>query len=148
MSVQRKQGRPPGPRRRFRLLPARGESVTLLGMLLCICSLFLFWPVPLNGYPVAPALVINLTRTGGAIDAVRWPVMAAAILCGLLLVYSAPSSARAPLTFVQALCGLICLIIALLHFAIQPGPLVDLLGGSLLTAGSVDRAARQSGGER
>jgi hypothetical protein len=84
-------------------------------------------------------MVINLTRTGAAIPEVRWPVTAGAILSGLLLAAAPSKTSRVPLAFVQALSGLICFIIALMHFGMLPGPLFDLLGGGLLTFGAVDR---------
>jgi hypothetical protein len=146
MAVPSNSGRSTGPAQQYRRLLTRAEAVTLLGMLLCIISLFLAWPVPFDGKLLTPAIVINLTRTGAAIPEVRWPVTAGAILAGLLLAFVPSPSSRVPLAFVQALCGLICFIIALMHFRMLPGPLLDLLGGALLTFGAVDRLG-QAGAE-
>jgi hypothetical protein len=120
-------------------LLTRAEVATLVGMLLCMISLFLAWPVPYHGRIVMPALVMDMTRQGAAMEEVRWPVTGGAILSGLLLAFTPSPSSRVPLAFVQALCGLICFIIALLHFGVRPGPIVDLLGGALLTFGAIDR---------
>ena len=84
-------------------------------------------------------MIVNLTRSGAGIPEVRWPVTAGAILSGLLLAFAPGGPARVPLAFVQALSGLVCFIIALMHFGIMPGPLVDLVGGGLLTFGAIDR---------
>ena len=147
MAVPSNRGRSPGHGQQFRRLLTRAEAMTLLGMLLCIFSLFLAWPVPYNGKLVAPAIVINLTRTGAAIEEVRWPVTVGAILCGLLLAFTPSPSSRVPLAFVHALGGLLCFMIALLHFGMQPGPIVELLGGALLTFGAVDRINQHAAGD-
>ena len=126
-------------------LLSRAECVILAGMLLCIASLFLVWPVATAGKLLAPAMVVNLTRAG-APDEVRWPVIAGALVAGSLLAFAPPTGSRVPLAFVQALCGLVCFITSLTHFALLPGPLVELLGGGLLTFGAVDRIT--SGGGR
>jgi hypothetical protein len=117
-------------------------------MILCISSLFLAWPVPIAGKLITPAIVINLTRTGAAIPEVRWPVTIGAILSGLLLAVAPSPASRMPLAFVQALCGLTCFITALFHFGMQPGPLIELLGGALLTFGAVDRLGQPVSGSR
>ena len=111
-------------------------------MLLSIASLFLNWPRSLNGALIAPAMVVNLQSAGAAIPEVRWPVTFGAIVAGLVLAFRHAPSSRVPLAFVQVLCGLVCFMIALLHFAIMPGPLLELLGGALILFGAVDRLAR------
>jgi hypothetical protein len=139
MAVPSNRGRSSGPSHDFKRLLTRAEAVTLLGMLLCILSLFLQWPVPISGKIIPAAMVISLTRTGAAMPEVRWPVTAGAILSGLLLAFVQSPSSRVPLAFVQALCGLVCFIIALMHFGILPGPVIELIGGAMLTFGAVDR---------
>ena len=138
MAVPGKGNSPPSAS--FRRLLTRAEALTLLGMILCIFSLFLAWPVPLlpSSLPV-PAIVISMTRTGAGIPGVRWPVTACAILSGLMLAFPPTPASRIPMAVVQGLCGLVCFVIALTHFAIQPGVLIDLVGGALLTFGAVDR---------
>jgi hypothetical protein len=138
MAMPFNRGRSPGSDDRFRRLLTRAEAVTLVGMILCIFSLFLAWPVPYAGKLISPALVINLTLNGSSMPDVRWPVTVGAILSGLLLAVGHSESSRIPIAFVQALSGLVCFIIALMHFGMLPGPLVDLLGGALLTFGAVD----------
>jgi hypothetical protein len=127
----------------FRRFLSRAEALTLLGMILCIVSLFLAWPVPLEGKLPATPLVISLTRTGAYLPLVRWPVTAGAILSGLLLAFPPSRNNRMPMAALQGLGGLVCFVIALTHFAIQPGVLVDLLGGALITFGAVDRFSEQ-----
>ena len=148
MAAPSDQGWSPGSNQPSRRLLTRAEAATLLGMILCILSLFLAWPVPFGGMLVAPAIVMDLTRTGAAIPEVRWPVTGGAILAGLLLALSPALGSGTlwvtPLAFVQALCGLVCFIIALMHFGMLPGPLVELLGGALLTFGAVDRLGQPS----
>lgn len=139
MAVPSNRGGSTRPSQQFRRLLTRAEVATLVGMLLCMISLFLAWPVPYHGRIVMPALVMDMTRQGAAMEEVRWPVTGGAILSGLLLAFTPSPSSRVPLAFVQALCGLICFIIALLHFGVRPGPIVDLLGGALLTFGAIDR---------
>jgi len=109
---------------------------------MCICSLFLLWPLPAPVKLIVPALVVNFAATsaGAEIAVVRWPVTVGAILSGLLIVFAHSPSSRVPLACLQALCGLVCLFVGLTHFALLPGPVVDLLGGALLTLGAVDRA--------
>ena len=152
MAVPSNRGRANDPGRKFNRLLTRAETVTLLGMILCIFSLFLKWPLPMSGKvpmsALSPAMVVNMTRTGALMDDVKWPVTAAAILSGLLLAVAPAGSSRMPLTFVQALCGLVCFIIALMHFGMLPGPLIDLAGGGLLTFGAVDRMGQIGAGER
>lgn len=148
MAVPPNRGWSSGTGAQFRRLLTRAEAVTLLGMILCIFSLFLPWPVPFSGRALPAAIVINLTRTGAAMDEVRWPVTIGAILSGLLLAFTPSAAARIPLAFVQALCGLICFIIALMHFGIQPGPLIELFGGALLTFGAVDRLGQPPQGAK
>ena len=133
----------PSPNPAMRRLLTRAEALTLLGMIMCIVSLFLAWPVALEGKLPMQPLVISLTRTGAAIKLVRWPITVAAILSGLLLAFPSSASNRIPMAVVQGLCGLVCFVIALTHFAIQPGVLVDLVGGALITFGAVDRFSEQ-----
>lgn len=150
MAAPSDQGRLPGSGQKVRRLLTRAEASTLAGMILCILSLFLVWPVPLGGTLVGPALVSDPTRIGAGIPGVRWPVTVGAILAGLLLAFSPLPGSRVPLVFMQALCGLVCFITALMHFGMLPGPLIGLLGGALLTFGAVDRMGQslpdQSGG--
>ena len=95
-------------------------------------------------------MVMDMTRSGAGIPEVRWPITVGAILSGLLLAFSpSPGSGAAwviPRAFMQALCGLVCLILALMHFSMLPGPLVELLGGALLTFGAVDRLGQFGAG--
>ena len=117
---------------------SRAEALTVLGMLLCMVSLFLVWPVRMDGALAISALAVNLTRTG-APDEVRWPVTGGAILAGLLLAFVKSSMSRATLAMVQALCGVVCFVTAITHFSMLGGPLVALIGGALITVGAVDR---------
>lgn len=139
MAVRLNRGRSPVPGYPFRRLVTRAEAAILLGMLACISSLFVAWPLSMSAKLAIPAIVVDLTRSGAAIDSVRWPILAGAILSGLLLAVTHASSSRIPVIFVQALCGIVCLVIGLMHFAMLPGPLLDLLGGALLSVGAVDR---------
>lgn len=149
MAAPSDEGRSPGSGRggkSFALsrLLTRAEAASLAGMVLSIASLFLIWPVSLGGAVAALALATNPTRMGALIPEVRWPVTGGAILAGLLLALSPSPGSRVPLAFVQALCGIVCFIVAMLHFGMLPGPLVELLGGALLTFGAVDRLNRSS----
>jgi len=154
MAAPSDQDRSPEPERQARRLLTRAEAAVLAGMMLCILSLFFAWPLPgaigAAGKLAGPAMVMDMTRSAAGIPEVRWPVMVGAILSGLLLAFSpAPGSGAVrvmPLAFVQALCGLVCLILALMHFGMLPGPLVELLGGALLTFGAVDRLGQFGAG--
>jgi hypothetical protein len=75
---------------------------------------------------------------------VHWPVLIGAITCGLLLAFTPSPSSRIQIAFVHALCGLACLIVGFMHFAMQPGPIVEVIGGALLTFGAVDRLSQRS----
>ena len=127
-----------------RPLLTRAQAAGLLGMGLCIASLFLTWPISMDMKLAVPAMVVNPLRTGPPPE-VRWPVTGGAILAGLLLTFTPSTSARVPLAFVQALCGLVCLITALTHFSVQLGPVAALLGGALVTFGAVDRLGLTAG---
>lgn len=122
-----------------RLLP-RPEAATLLGMALCIGSLFLTWPLALDLKLAAPAMVVNPVRIGPPAEA-RLPLTAGAIAAGVLLAVTGARPPTVPTAFVQALCGLVCLVSALLHFGTQPGPVAALVGGGLIAFGAIDRLA-------
>jgi len=145
MAVPSNRGRSPNQDQPVRRLLNRAEAVTLLGMLLCIVSLFLAWPLPVIGKLITPAMYMNLNRTvrGADMPEVHWPVMIGAIACGLLLAFTPSPNSRIQIAFVQALCGLVCLIVGFMHFAMQPGPIVDVIGGALLTFGAVDRLSQR-----
>ena len=84
------------------------------------------------------AMAVNPVRVGAAPE-LRWPLMCAAAIGGLILAFAHAPESRVPMAFVQALCGLVCMIIALLHFGMAPGPVAALLGGALMAFGAVDR---------
>lgn len=122
----------------LRLL-SRGEAILLTGMMVSMACLFFAWPIRLEAALPAPALVVNLTRTGAAIPEVRWVITIGAIGSGLLLVVNVTRQVRAPLAALHILGGLCCFVTALTHFGIYPGPLLGLVGGALLTYGAVER---------
>ena len=134
----------PAPRStgEFKRLLTRAEALTLAGMLICIITLFLAWPAPLNlpaGVSAALFKDIHQSRSGSAMPAVRWPLMVGAILSGLLLAFNPTKSAKLALAIVQGLCGLACFVTALTHFALLPGPLLAIVGGGMLTFGAMER---------
>src|SRR5689334_20840025 len=101
MAVPSNRGRSPSQDQPLRRLLSRAEAVTLLGMLLCIISLFLAWPLPVIAKLVTPAMYMNLRRTvrGADMPEVHWPVLVPAIACGLLLAYSPSPSSRVQTAF-------------------------------------------------
>ncbi len=134
---------PSAPARRAFL--TRAETATLAGMVLTVFSLFLVWehldvkttPLPLPTLYAMPTIAI--THRGFGTPA-RWPLTICAALGGALLLWpDSAARARLPLALVQGACGLACVVIALTRLAPQPGPLIALLGGALLTFGAIDR---------
>ncbi|HLJ57759.1 MAG TPA: hypothetical protein VKT77_22170 [Chthonomonadaceae bacterium] len=145
MPVQPGEGRSPasGMLRAGGRQIGRAEAAILAGMLICMASLFAMWPISLRGQSPLPAMVVNLTREGWGLPEVRWPITACAILPGLALVMPAPRVSRIAPAFVQALCGIVCFVIALTHFGMLAGPIAALVGGLLIAAGAVDCAGQQ-----
>jgi hypothetical protein len=125
----------------------RAEAMTLLGMIACIASLFFKWPAPINT-PLPPAIHIDLTLLGQSISGVNWPMKICAIASGATLMFTTNAKTRLPLAVFQGLCGLVCFVISLTHFAPIAGPLTGLFGGGLLTFGAVDRYTQSTPQER
>ncbi len=146
MSLPTQKNPSPRPTGEFKRLLSRAETLILIGMALCIASLFLPWISPLNiPAGVAPALYKNVvvTRSGSAMPGIRWPLTISSILSGLLLAFNVSPSTKMSLAIVQGLCGIVCFVTALLHFGLQSGPLFAFVGGSLLTFGAFDRFAQE-----
>ena len=146
MSLPTQKNPSPRPTGEFKRLLSRAETLILIGMALCIASLFLPWISPLNiPAGVAPALYKNVvvTRSGSAMPGIRWPLTISSILSGLLLAFNVSPATKMSLAIVQGLCGIVCFVTALLHFGLQSGPLFAFVGGSLLTFGAFDRFAQE-----
>jgi len=129
-----------------RRLPTRAETVTLLGMVLVIGSLFLPWERITVPPEVAlfPTLYKGPSVITGFQTAAHWWLPFCAAGCGLSLLWSPTTTARLPLLFIQSLCGLICLLIPLTQwvtskFTLLSGVLMALGGGVCLLFGAVDR---------
>ena len=142
MSVTPPTFRPPSPRVSLNRFITRAEAMTLLGMIVCVSSLFLAWPAKNNlvaAAAAAAAIHLDLTLRGQSIPEVRWPIFICAIACGATLLFSADAKSRTPIAVFQGLCGLVCFVTALTHFALLPGVIAGVIGGSLLTFGAIDR---------
>lgn len=119
----------------------RAESLTLVGMVTTIGSLFLPW----TKVPVASLLPLGalyaqplVARSGFAVG-VHWPLTLGALLCGACLLWTPDGRHRTTLVFAQAAGALTCLVLALTRFALLPGPLVALVAAILLGLGAVER---------
>jgi hypothetical protein len=125
----------------FRRFLTRAETAILIGMVLCVFSLFLPWEQYKMEPRSVPALVTVLpviTRNGFATS--TWlPITLCAAFSSLLLMWTPDEKTRLPLALAQGACGLTCVILTLTHAALLPGVLIGLIGGILLTFGAVDR---------
>jgi hypothetical protein len=125
----------------FRRFLTRAETAILIGMVLCVFSLFLPWEQYKLETPAVPAIAVIqpvITRKGFATAA--WlPMTLCAAFSSLLLLWTPDEKTRLMLALAQGACGLACVILALTHAALLPGVLVGLIGGILLTYGAVDR---------
>jgi cytochrome bd-type quinol oxidase subunit 2 len=131
---------------RARPFLTRAELATLVGMALCVASLFLTWkrePVdPLLLHSMPTALVLNpLSDTAkvGFDLPLHWPLTFCSVLCGISLLFLPKPQTRSRWAAVQITAAVVCLLIPLIRFALQPGVLVALLGGSLELFGALER---------
>lgn len=131
---------------RTRPFLTRAELATLVGMALCVASLFLVWkrqPVDqalLRSIP--KALVLNPPRdfpVDGFDLPLRGPLTFCAVFCGVSLLILPKPQTRSRWAAAQITAAAVCLLLPLLRFALQPGVLVALLGGSLVLFGALER---------
>lgn len=124
----------------------RPELATLVGMTLCVASLFLTWkrepvhPELLQSMPVA--LVRNvpppLPVTGFTLP-LHWPFTLCAVFCGAGLLVQPKPRYQSHWVACQVLSAAICLLLPILRFAVQPGVMVALAGGGLMLFGVLER---------
>jgi len=131
---------------RTRPFLTRAELATLVGMILCVASLFLVWkrePVDqmrLRSMPAA--LVLNPPRdfpVGGFDLPLRGPLTFCAVFCGVSLLILPKPETRSRWAAAQITAAAVCLLLPLLRFALQTGVIVALLGGSLVLFGALER---------
>jgi hypothetical protein len=124
----------------------RAEAATLLGMTLCVASLFLVWrrdpvdPVMLRSLPAA--LIVNPPPdfpVRGFDLPLHWPLTVCAVFCGAGLLVQPRPWRRSRWAVSQITAAAICLFLPILRFALQPGILVALLGGGLVVFGALER---------
>ena len=120
------------------------DAVTIAGMLTAIGSLFGPWEryspsVQALGLPGALVSHVSLHRTGFQ-SSVRWPITAAALASGALLLWNGGRNARLYSAVLQAGCGAACVTIALAHLALLGGVLAGLIAGCLILAGAWGRS--------
>jgi hypothetical protein len=131
---------------RTRPFLTRAELATLIGMTLCVASLFLIWkrqPIDQTLIHSMPAtLVLNVPAdlpVKGFDLPLHWPLTFCAVFCGVgLLILPKPQN-RSRWAVVHLLSATVCLLLPLIRFALQAGVLVGLLGGSLLLFGALER---------
>ena len=124
----------------------RAELATLVGMSLCVASLFLIWkrqPVDQALLHSMPAtLVLNVPRdlpVSGFELPLHWPLTFCALFCGVSLLILPKPRNRARWAAVHITAAAICLLLPLLRFALQAGVIVALLGGGLVLFGALER---------
>ena len=135
---------PPAEKSRARRIVPRAEALTLGGMILVVCSLFLLWEKHLADVPPifqASALrVESLTVPYDGFKArVAVPLTVCAVLCAATLLWEVNENNRMALNAVGLAGGLACVVIALARFALLPGVLTALAGGALLLWGAIER---------
>ncbi|GEM_PF-1542594 len=127
-------------------LLTRAEIATLAGMTLCVASLFLTWkrqPVEqtlLHSMPAA--LVLNVPSdfpVKGFDLPLHWPLTFCAVLCGVSLLILPKPHNRSRWAAFQITLAAVCLLLPLIRFALQPGVIAALLGGSLVLFGALER---------
>ena len=133
---------PGGPRP----ILTRADAATLVGMVLCVASLFLVWkrqPVDtslLRTYP--PTLIRNVPPdfpvTGFGLP-LHWPLTLCAVLCGAGLLITPKPAHRSRWAAIQITSAAVCLLLPVLRFAAQPGVITALLGGGLTLFGALER---------
>lgn len=124
----------------------RADIATLIGMTLCVASLFLTWKrqaVDLTTLHSIPAtLIINppsdFPVTGFGLP-LHWPLTFCATLCGTSLLVVPKPQNRSRWAAVQIMAAAVCLLLPLIRFALYPGVITALLGGSLLLLGALER---------
>ena len=141
MPVKLPAQEPPPAETAFRRFLTRAETAILIGMVLCVFSLFLPWEQYKLETPPVPAMVTIspvITHKGFAMAA--WlPMTLCAAFSSFLLIWTPDEKTRLPIALAQGACGLTCVILALTHAALLPGVLIGLIGGILLTFGAIDR---------
>lgn len=131
---------------RTRPFLTRVELATLVGMALCVASLYLVWKrQPIDQiliHSMPAALVLNVPPdfpVKGFDLPLHWPLTFCAVLCGVSLLVMPNPQHRTRWAVVHITAAVVCLLIPLIRFALQPGVLVALLGGSLALFGALER---------
>jgi cytochrome bd-type quinol oxidase subunit 2 len=124
----------------------RADVATLIGMMLCVASLFLTWkrepldPKTLQSLPTT--LIVNplpdFAVTGFGLP-LHWPLTFCAVLCGASLLVAPKPQNRSRWAAVQITAAAVCLLLPLVRFALYPGVLTALAGGGLLLMGALER---------
>lgn len=123
----------------FKRLLTRAEASILFGMICCVFSLFMTWPLPITDKLLPGAIqVIKWTRQGAPSEA-HWSILISSLVTGAMLAVPLNPSTRIPIIVVQGMCGLVCFAMGIKFLTGQPGPIIDLIGGALLTFGAIDR---------
>lgn len=131
---------------RTRPLLTRAELATLVGMILCVASLFLTWkrqPVEQTLLRSMPATLVSnvppdLPVSGFDLP-LHWPLTFCAVLCGLSLLIVPKPRNRSRWAAIQITAAAVCLLLPLIRFAPQAGVITALLGGSLELFGALER---------
>ncbi len=125
---------------------SRAEIATLVGMTLCVASLFLTWkrePVSQTLLHSMPAtLIINPPSDFAVIGfglPLRWPLTFCAVLCGASLLAVPKPSNRARWAAIHITSAALCLLIPVARFALEAGVMVALVGGALALFGALER---------
>lgn len=124
-----------------------------------VFSIYLVWErhvLPRNMIPLAGNMYLSeaITRTGQALlpPVTRWLLLGCAVACTTLLLWIPTAKTRLALAVVNGACALACVLIALtwlMRSGLQPGIVMALVGGMLLTFGALDRlSALEPGGRK
>ena len=125
---------------------SRAEVATLIGMTLCVASLYLTWkrePVSQKMLHSMPATLIVNPPSDFAVQGfglpLHWPLAFCAVFCGVSLLVAPKPHNRARWAGLQITAAGLCLLLPVVRFAVQPGVLVALIGGALTLFGALER---------
>jgi hypothetical protein len=131
---------------RTRPFLTRAEIATLVGMTLCVASLFLIWTRQPTGQTLLrsmPATLVSNVPPDSPVKGfdlpLQGPLTFCAVLCGVCLLVVPKPQNRLRWAYVQIVSAAACLLLPLIRFALQPGVIVALVGGSLVLLGALER---------
>jgi drug/metabolite transporter (DMT)-like permease len=131
-----------------RKLFARGEWLTLIGMVLIVFGAALVWkremPTVAKGFEAVGAIFINpegYRQSGYDLRMgwlpVGWTAVFCAVVCGALLLLEPRGREKRAFFLSQVILGIAVIVLAVLNIGPFPGSIMALIGGLLLLAGAI-----------